>query len=131
MSDVVGTCGDCIISVPNASPNSLKFSVSVDEGVNKIIKHRANVSGYYPTATGLSVQSITLEPSGTYSPGLPVSALLISCNAPIQATLVSNGVSITLPVNQLLSMDSGFDSVSVTNVSTTDNVQITLAFTNP
>jgi hypothetical protein len=128
-SEVVGSCSDCIISVPNASPLSLKFKVDIQEGINHLIKHRGLVNGYYPTTTGLSVQQLTIAESGSYSPGQTCSALILSTNSPIQLTLVNGGISMTVTVNQLFIIDSPFTSFSLTNPSTTEQANVVLGFT--
>jgi hypothetical protein len=129
MSSVVGSCGDCIISVPNASPLSLKFKVDIQEGLNHIIKHRGLANGYYPTLTGLSVQQIQIAASGSYSPAQTCSSLLISTDTPVTLTLNNESVAITITVSQLFIIDQAFTSFTLVNTSATSPANLIVAFT--
>jgi len=128
-SEVIGTCGDCIISVPNASTLSLKFKVDIQEGVNHLIRHRGLVNGYYPT-TNESVQNLTIATSGSYSPGQSCTALLVSTDSPVQLTLNNGSIAMTITVNQLFIIDQSFTSFVLTNTSTTEVANVILAFTS-
>jgi len=125
---VAGTCTDCIINVPNDGPLSLKFKVDIQEGINHLIKHRGQVNGYYPSSE-LSIQSLQIAPTGSYSPLQSPTSLLVGTDTPVQVTLFRGTISFVLSVNQLLIIDDSFTSMSITNPSATDVANVLLAFT--
>lgn len=131
MSTVVGTCTDCIVSVPNANPLSLKYTVEVQQGINRLIKNRGTVSGYYP-ANDQSVQYLVIAAAGSYSPNASTTSLVISTDIPLQVTITRQLASTTFNVNQLLILDDTVTSFLITNPSVTTVANVFVAFTaNP
>jgi hypothetical protein len=110
MSDVVGTCTDCIISVPNAKPLSLKYSMEVVQGTNLVLQNRGTAHGYYPSNLQ-SVQRMELAAGATYSPGTAIDSLLIATDIAVQVTIVRGTISTVFVVNTMLFLDD----TSITN----------------
>jgi hypothetical protein len=125
---VVGTCTDCIISVPNNSTLSLKYKVSVQEGINHVIKNKGEVNGYYPCST-TNVQGLTLAPGATYAPTQSATSILLSVDAPVQLTIFRDLVAFTVTVNQLFIMDDSITRFSITNTSSTVTANLFLGYT--
>lgn len=124
---VVGTCTDCIISVPNNSPLSLKYKVTVQEGINHVIKHKGDVIGYYPCSS-TNVQGLSLAPGATYAPTQSATSLLVATDAPVQLTIFRDLVAFTVTVNQLYIMDDAVTRFSITNTSSTVTANVFLSY---
>jgi hypothetical protein len=119
MSEVVGTCADCIISVPNAKPLSLKYSMEVVQGTNLVLQNRGTAHGYYPSNLQ-SVQRMELAAAATYSPGVAPDSLLITTDSPVQVTVVRGTVSTVFNVNSMLFLDdTSITNFMVSNAGTT------------
>lgn len=125
MSTVVGTCTDCIVSLPAQPATSLVFQVNVSEGIRGVIKQLGLARGHYP-ADNIGSTSFALAPGGSYTVG-PVTAVFVSTNQPIQVTVSIAGQAMTFNVNSLLILDDAYDSVTIANPSAaTANAQIGL-----
>lgn len=127
MSTVVGTCTDCIVSLPAQPPTSMKFSVSVTEGFNSILKRVGTVNGIYPSAS-MALDGPTLAPGASYAIGATKS-LCIGTSAPLQVTVTVGSITMTFNVNSLLILDDAYTSVRITNPSTTINAVVALFYT--
>ena len=119
----------CIITQPVTPPNSLSFSVSVDQGISKLLKHQASVFAYYPTSVGLNVQTVSIAASGSYTPTVSIASLFINVVAPVQLTTHKSSVASTVTVNQMYFCDSGFDSITIVNPSSTEVANVFIAYT--
>lgn len=123
MSTVVGTCEDCIVSLPVQPSTSMVFEVQVSEGIRSVIKRLGFARGYYP-ADNVGSSGLALAPGGSYSTG-PVTSLLVSTDQPIQVTVSVAGQAMTFNVKSLLILDDAYDSVTVTNPgAATQNAQV-------
>src|SRR6266702_7412661 len=100
MSTVVGTCTDCIVSLPVQPSTSMVFEVSISEGIKSVIKRLGVARGYYP-ADNLSSLALSLAPGGAYTVG-PFTSLLVTTDTPVQVTVVIAGQAMTFNVNSLL-----------------------------
>jgi hypothetical protein len=130
MSTVVGTCTDCIVSLPVQPKTSLVFAVAVSEGMNGVIKQLGTFRGYYPS-DNLSSQSLELTPGSTFTTG-KVTAVCIKTNQPLQVTTMTGGVGMTFNVNSLMILDDSYDSLEITNPSgATVTAQVALYCTEP
>lgn len=132
MSTVVGDCQDCIISVPNNNPLSLKYSIDIQQGINLIIKHRGHVNGYYPS-NQQSIQRVPIAPGGNLTIGgaEPPTSVLISTDQLVQVTVIRGTLSTVFNVNQLFVCDdAAMTNVIVANPSdATTNANVLIAYT--
>ena len=124
---VVGTCTDCIISLPPQPLTSLRFRVDVNTGYNKILKHVTTANGYYPS-DDLGVQALTLAASSSYAHTTGVTALFVSTDQPLQVTVTIGNAAMTFNVNSLLILDDTYTSFTVANTSTTNVANLSLAY---
>lgn len=126
---VVGTCTDCIVSLPEApSPNSLRLQVTVGNCYNLILKNFGTFVSNYPAAA-LTQEFIRLAPGGSYAGAIPFKVLFLYTTNPVQVTVTVAGVTFTYTVNNLLVLDTGYDSMTVTNLSgQTQNAEVSMCF---
>lgn len=124
---VVGTCTDCIVSLPPQPLTSLRFRVDVTTGYNKVLKHVTTANGYYPS-DDLGTQTLTLAASSSYSHPTGISALFVSTDQPLQVTVTIGNVALTFNVNSLLILDDTYTSFTVANTSTTNVANVGLAY---
>jgi len=128
---VVGTCTDCIISLPPQPKTSMKFAVEVSEGFNAVIKRVGTVIGYYPS-NNIGTESIELTPGSSYTWSQGFSAVCIGTSLPLQMTTASGTVVNTFNIQSVFVSDQGFTSVTLTNPSTaTQTAKIAIFYAVP
>jgi hypothetical protein len=131
MSTVVGTCTDCIVSLPAQPITSLKFKIVAQQGNGGIIRTLGTYNAYYPAANISSEQLIVLAESGTFSPVLPTALKALSVyvsGGPVTVALTKGEIVSTLTVNTILIVDDAYTAVTITNPSTTASVQVQLNY---
>jgi hypothetical protein len=131
MSTVVGTCTDCIVSLPTQPLTSLKFKIVAQQGMGGIIRTLGTYNAYYPAANISSEQLIVLAESGTFAPVLPSALKALSVyvtGGPVTVALTNGEVVSTLTVNTILIVDDAYTAVAITNPSTTASVQVQLNY---
>lgn len=121
---VVGTCTDCIVSLPVQPTNSLVFTVGVKECNNLVLKHVAQFETNYP-ATDITEMGVNLAPGGSYTT-TAVTAVVVNTNAPLQVTVSLAGNAFTFNVNNILVLDDSYDSVTLTNPAATGGATATV-----
>lgn len=133
MSTVIGTCTDCIVSLPVQPTNSLVFTVGIKECNNLVLKRIAQFDLNYP-ATDITETGVNLAPSGSYTIS-KVTALCVHTSAPVQVTVSLAGNALTFNVNNVLVLDAPYDSVTILNQAAsggaTANVFVAYAYLAP
>lgn len=109
----VGTCTDCIVSLPPQPKTSLVLALEMFECDNLIRKSVARFNGNYP-ANNLTEVGISIAPGGSFATN-PVTAVCVTTDQPLQVTISTNGNLFTMVVNQVLILDGAYDSVTVHN----------------
>jgi hypothetical protein len=118
---VVGTCQDCIISVPITTKSSMRLSVQVTMGNNLLLRNVGTYNQIYPNDQVLDT-FVEIAASGNYSIPLGTQVFFLSVSAPVTVTAVINSMLYTFPVQSLLILDTPYSSLMVTNGSTTASV---------
>lgn len=108
----------------------MTFSVDVAENNNLIRKHVAFFDVTFPSLN-LTEIGVNLAPQAAYTVG-PVDAICINTSDPLQATLAIGTELITVTINQVLMLDSGYDTVTLVNpaLAGTPPVKVFLAYTS-
>ncbi len=122
MSEVLGSCTDCIISMPVVPKRTLDATLKVTLGQNQVIRNVGNFPIRFDASSGSSVDYFNIPASGTLV--LPsTSGLIIVTNGSLELTITKTvGVTTTMYdvlVNQMYIADDSLTSVTITNPSTT------------
>ena len=127
----IGTCTDCIITLPPQPKTSMKFSIEVSEGFNAVIKRVGTVIGYYPS-NNLATESVQLTPGSSYTWNQGFGSVCIGTSLPLQMTTAFNTVVNTFNIQSVFVSDQGFTSITLTNPSTaTQTAKIAIFYTTP
>ncbi|WP_391857908.1 hypothetical protein, partial [Vibrio cidicii] len=131
---VVGTCQDCIVSVPPAPPASLRFRLNVVEGQNLVLKQVGTLSSIYP-ASGVGAIGQRLTPTTSMTLG-PVQGLAIATTAPLTVEVTTpTAVNITFNVNTMLVLDDKYTAVVITNsapvAANSPNADVSVYYAQP
>lgn len=128
---VVGTCTDCIISLPPQPKTSMKFSIEVSEGFNAVIKRVGTVIGYYPS-DNVTTESVQLTPGSSYTWIQGFGAVCIGTSLPVQATTAFNTIVNTFNIQSVFVSDQGFTSITITNpLNATQTANVAIFYTTP
>jgi hypothetical protein len=131
MSDIVGSCTDCIISAPQSPVNTLNALLNVSLGRNQITRHLATVPVTFDATLGATMQDFALGGAKSIVLTRGAAGLILSTTAPLTVTTtksIDDGQSTitnTITVNSLLFLDDVYTSVTVTNQNATGTANIT------
>lgn len=114
MTTVVGTCTDCIVTLPVQPTTSLRYSVVVTEGNNLVLKNRGTIEAVYASNT-LGSEHLTLTPQQQYSWSQSFTSLCISTDQPIQVSLKTAVSTVVFTVTKVLVIDQPFIGVTILN----------------
>ena len=127
MSTVVGSCEDCIVSLP-AQPNTavnLRVQTSVSNGL--VIRQTGAYQQSYANAQSIDL-FVQIAESGNYAIPGGTEFLFIRVSAPVQVTAQVAGVSMTFNVQAMLILDTAYTAVQISNPSTTQTVNMNLTY---
>lgn len=114
MATVVGTCTDCIVTLPTQPNTSLRYSVVVTEGNNAILKNRGAIEAVYASNT-LGTEFLSLTPQQQYSWSQPFNSLCIGTDQTIQVSLKTAVSTVVFNVSKLLVIDQPFIGLTILN----------------
>lgn len=123
MSTVVGTCTDCIVTLPVQPNTSMRYSVVVTEGNNLILKNRGQIDAVYASNT-LGAEHVTLGPQQQYTWSQPFSSLCIGTDQPVQVSLMTAVSTVVFTVTKLLIIDQQFIGLSILNPASDTTVPV-------
>jgi hypothetical protein len=127
MSTVVGTCTDCIVSLPAQPTHAVNLRVQTSTSDNLIIRETGAYQQSYANAQSTDL-FVAIAPSGNYAIPSGTQFLFLYASAPVQVLAIDSGVTQTLNVNTFLILDSAYSSIQISNPSTTEAVNINLSF---
>lgn len=130
MSDIVGTCTDCIISGPRTPINTLNTTLRVSSGQNQITRQLATIPVAFDATLGLVSRTLSLTGAQTLVLAQGSGAFILSCSAPLVLTLVKpvaggSPITSTITVNGLILLDDSYSSVTITNPNASGSTAIT------
>lgn len=130
MSTVVGTCTDCIVSLPPIPPRSLSLVVKASVGNNLIRRQVGDFQGFYP-ANNVSEQVVQLAPASAFGPVTTgCKSLMVATDKPVTVSVTKGGVTSVLTVNSVLVLDDAYDTFTVSNSGMTANANVSIFYTN-
>lgn len=128
---MVNQCTGCIVSLPDQPKTSMRYEVSVTEGLNAILNHVGTVNGYYPSNT-LGTENLSLAPGSSYTWTTEFASVCIGTTQPIQVTSALGAAINTFNVQSVYVTDQGFTSMTVTNPATaTQTANVAIFYTVP
>jgi hypothetical protein len=139
MSTVIGSCTDCIISVPVVPTSTLGLKGNLFAGQGLVLKNLMSLSPAYDASAGLVVQDFTIAASGSLDLPVGTTALVLNVKGstflaptPLQLTLTKtvgmNTSMYEVTVNQVYVSDDALTTISIANPSTTAAVSGTIAY---
>lgn len=118
-----GDCLDCIVSLPVQPTTSMRFSTTITEGQNLVLKNVGTINATYPS-DNVAEQSVTIPPGQFYSLSQPLVALCVKVSSTALVNLLaSGGTAIAVNVSKMLFIDEeleGFEISAPTGTNAPD-----------
>jgi hypothetical protein len=127
MSTVVGTCADCIVSLPPQPTHAVNLRIQTNVSDNLVIRETGAYQQSYANAQSTDL-FVSIAASGNYAIPSGTQFLFLRVSSPVAVTAVVAGVSMTFNVNTFLVLDTSYDAIQVTNPSTTSSVLMNLVY---
>lgn len=135
MTDVLGSCTDCIISMPVVPKLTLDATLKVSLGQNQVIRNVGNFPVRFDATAGSSVEYFNVPASGSITLPSQTSGLIIATTGQLNLTITKTvGMTTTMyevVVNQLYVADDTLTTVTIANPSTTVAVTGQLMYVPP
>jgi hypothetical protein len=130
MSTVIGSCTDCIVSLPSVPINTLNGKLGINSGRGAVLRALRNVNFSFDASNGLVVQDLVLQPQQTFSLYTGAAGFILAPKAPLSVvTAYQTGSppstnTNAFTVNSILLLDSPVIGASITNPNPTNGAPI-------
>jgi hypothetical protein len=129
---VVGTCTDCITSLPTMPTVTLNGKLNVYQGQGAIMRNLQNVPISFDATNGLVVQNLNLQPQETFTLYNGAAGLILAPTAALNVVTtvtVAGTPAVTttndLTVTSILILDQTLTTVTITNPNLAGGAAIT------
>jgi hypothetical protein len=119
-----GDCLDCIVSLPVQSTTSMRFSTTITEGQNLVLRNVGTINATY-TTDNVAEESLTIQPGTFFTVNQPTSALLVRVSSDAVVNLILAGdVAIALNVAKMIFIDQELQGFEVSVPAGQDAVAV-------
>jgi hypothetical protein len=117
---LVGDCTDCIVSLPVQSTTSMRFSMTITEGQNLVLKNVGTINATY-ASDNVAEESVTIPPGEFFSINQPLVALCIRVSSvALVNMIVSGGTAIAMNVSKMIFIDEELEGFEISAPAGTD-----------
>lgn len=127
MSTIVGSCEDCIISLPAQPTHAVNLRVQTTVSDNLVIRETGAYQQSYANAQSLDM-FVQIVASGNYAIPSGTQFVFLHVSSPVAVTAVLAGVNMTFNVNSFLILDTPYDAIQISNPSTASSVNMNLVY---
>jgi hypothetical protein len=123
--ETVGTCTDCIVSLPSQPTTSMRFQTIITQGQNLVLTNVGTINATYPS-NNVAEQQVTIPPGEFFAINQPVLAMCVQVNAPAVVNLIlPGGTAIALNVAQMIFIDEALQGFEISSPSGTSAPTVT------